>query len=69
LEKGWGDNADHILDMIHLLFEILQALESSTLEMFLVGIPMVFNVVILSIDGYFGKANILGMSDKTSMHR
>jgi sucrose synthase len=49
--------------MIHLLLEILQGPEPSTLETFLVGIPMVFNVVILSPHGYFGKENVLGMRD------
>lgn len=48
MEKGWGDNVEHDLDMIHFHVEILQALEPLTLEIFLVGIPMVFNVVILS---------------------
>lgn len=69
LEKECGDNVDHVLDMIHLMLEILQELESSTLEMFLVGVPMVFNIVILSTDGYFVKANVLEMSDNTSMDR
>eukprot|EP00253_Pinus_taeda_P029445 PITA_29445 len=62
-EKGWGDNVEHVLDMIHLLSEILQAPDPSTLEMFLEKIPMVFNVVILSPHGYFGQANVLGMPD------
>ena len=55
--------------MIHLLLEILQALQPSTLEMFLVSIPMVFNVVILSPHGYFGQENVLGMHDKISTDR
>nr|WEX73725.1 sucrose synthase [Abies beshanzuensis] len=63
LEKGWGDNAEHVLDMIHLLLEILQAPDPSNLETFLGRIPMVFNVVILSPHGYFGQANVLGMPD------
>jgi len=63
LEKGWGDNAEHVLDMIRLLLEILQAPDPSTLETFLGKIPMVFNVVILSPHGYFGQANVLGMPD------
>ena len=65
----WGDNVEHVLDMIHLLLEILQAPVTSTLEMFLVRIPMVFNVVILSPNGYFGKENVLGMVDKTLVDR
>lgn len=63
LEKGWGDTANHVLEMIHLLLDILQAPDPSTLETFLGRIPMVFNVVILSPHGYFGQANVLGLPD------
>lgn len=54
LEKGWGDSVEHVLDMNHLLIEIFQEPEPSTLEMFLVWNPMVFNVVVLSLQCYFG---------------
>ena len=63
LEKGWGDDAEHVLGMIHLLLETLQAPDPSTLETFLGRIPMVFNVVILSPQGCFGQENVLGMPD------
>ena len=63
LEKGWGDTAERVLEMIHLLLDILQAPDPSTLETFLGRIPMVFNVVILSPHGYFGQANVLGLPD------
>jgi len=62
LEKGWGDNAENVLDMIHLFLEILQAPDPSTLEIFLGRIPMFFNFVIISPHGYFRQA-ILGMPD------
>ncbi|XP_047325411.1 sucrose synthase 2 [Impatiens glandulifera] len=62
-EKGWGDNAKRVLEMMHLLSDILQAPDPSVLEKFLGRIPMVFNVVILSIHGYFGQANVLGLPD------
>ncbi|XP_068658391.1 sucrose synthase 4-like [Aristolochia californica] len=61
LEKGWGDTAEHVSEMIHLLLDILQAPDPSTLEAFLGRIPMVFNVVIVSPHGYFGQA--LGLPD------
>lgn len=61
LEKGWGDTAERFLEMIHLLLDILQAPDPSTLETFLGRIPMVFNVVIFSPHGYFGQANVLGL--------
>ncbi|KAJ8623252.1 hypothetical protein MRB53_031781 [Persea americana] len=63
LEKGWGDTAQHVLQMIHLLLDILQAPDPTTLEAFLGRIPMVFNVVVVSPHGYFGQANVLGLPD------
>ncbi|XP_057963751.1 sucrose synthase 2 [Malania oleifera] len=62
-ERGWGDTAQRASEMIHLLLDILQAPDPSTLETFLGRIPMVFNVVILSPHGYFGQANVLGLPD------
>lgn len=62
-ERGWGDSAQRVSEMVHLLLEILQAPDPSTLETFLGRIPMVFNVVIVSPHGYFGQANVLGLPD------
>lgn len=62
-ERGWGDAAERVLEMMHLLLDILQAPDPSVLETFLGRIPMVFNVVILSPHGYFGQANVLGLPD------
>ncbi|EEF39300.1 sucrose synthase, putative [Ricinus communis] len=62
-ERGWGDTAARVSEMMHLLLDILQAPDPSTLEKFLGRIPMVFNVVILSPHGYFGQANVLGLPD------
>ncbi|XP_062021684.1 sucrose synthase 2 [Rosa rugosa] len=62
-ERGWGDTAEHVLEMMHLLLDILQAPDPTTLETFLGRVPMVFNVVILSPHGYFGQANVLGLPD------
>ena len=62
-ERGWGDTAARVLEMMHLLLDILQAPDPSVLETFLGRVPMVFNVVILSPHGYFGQANVLGLPD------
>ncbi|KAL1225167.1 Sucrose synthase 3 [Cardamine amara subsp. amara] len=62
-EKGWGDTAGRVLEMMYLLSDILQAPDPSSLEKFLGMVPMVFNVVILSPHGYFGQANVLGLPD------
>ncbi|OVA13007.1 Sucrose synthase [Macleaya cordata] len=63
LEKGWGDTAERVLEMIHLLLDLLEAPDPCTLENFLGKIPMVFNVVILSPHGYFAQNNVLGYPD------
>ncbi|CAA3009437.1 sucrose synthase-like [Olea europaea var. sylvestris] len=63
LERGWGDNAERVSEMISLLLDLLQAPDSCTLEKFLGRIPMVFNVVILSPHGYFAQENVLGYPD------
>ncbi|KAJ8621269.1 hypothetical protein MRB53_029798 [Persea americana] len=63
LERGWGDTAGRVLEMVHLLLELLEAPDPCTLETFLGRIPMVFNVVILSPHGYFAQANVLGLPD------
>ncbi|KAK8503201.1 hypothetical protein V6N12_067587 [Hibiscus sabdariffa] len=63
LEKGWGDNAEHVLEMIHLLLDLLQAPDPVTLETFLGRIPLVTKVVIMTPHGYFAQDNVLGYPD------
>ncbi|KAH7421486.1 hypothetical protein KP509_13G060000 [Ceratopteris richardii] len=63
LERGWGDTAERVLQMVRLLLDLLQAPDPDILESFLAKIPMVFNVVIMSPHGYFGQANVLGLPD------
>lgn len=62
-ERGWGDIAQRVSEMIRLLLDILHASDPSSFETFLVRIPMVFNVIIVSPHGYFGQANVLGLPD------
>ncbi|MCO5572237.1 hypothetical protein L7F22_025990 [Adiantum nelumboides] len=63
LEKGWGDTANRVLEMMHLLLDLLQAPDPDILESFLGRLPMVFSVAIMSPHGYFGQANVLGLPD------
>ncbi|KAG5116847.1 hypothetical protein JHK84_042960 [Glycine max] len=63
LERGWGDIAERVLEMIQLLLDLLEAPDPCTLETFLGRVPMVFNVVILSPHGYFAQDNVLGYPD------
>ncbi|KAJ8767350.1 hypothetical protein K2173_017394 [Erythroxylum novogranatense] len=63
LERGWGDTAERVLEMIRLLLDLLEAPDPCTLETFLGRIPMVFNVVIMTPHGYFAQDNVLGYPD------
>ncbi|KAL3625266.1 SAGA histone acetylase and TREX-2 complexes component [Castilleja foliolosa] len=63
LERGWGDKAERVTEMISMLLDLLEAPDSCTLEKFLGRVPMVFNVVILSPHGYFAQENVLGYPD------
>ncbi|GLT85667.1 hypothetical protein SLE2022_038500 [Rubroshorea leprosula] len=63
LERGWGDTAERVLEMIRLLLDLLEAPDPCALENFLGRIPMVFNVVILTPHGYFAQDNVLGYPD------
>lgn len=45
------------------LSEVLQAPDHVNLEKFFSTIPTVFNVVIFSVHGYFGQADVLGLPD------
>ncbi|KAF2553726.1 hypothetical protein F2Q68_00036563 [Brassica cretica] len=40
-ERGWGDTAQKVSEMVHLLLDILQAPDPSVLETFLGRIPMI----------------------------
>lgn len=63
LERGWGDKAERVSEMISMLLDLLEAPDSCTIERFLGRVPMVFNVVILSPHGYFAQENVLGYPD------
>lgn len=62
-EKGWGDNAERVQETMHSLSEILQAPDPLHMEMFFGRLPIIFNVVLFSVHGYFGQADVLGLPD------
>ncbi|XP_057721418.1 sucrose synthase 5-like isoform X1 [Arachis stenosperma] len=62
-EKGWGDTAGRVKETMGFLSEVLQAPDPMNLEKFFSRVPTIFNVVILSIHGYFGQADVLGLPD------
>ncbi|XP_027335037.1 sucrose synthase 5-like [Abrus precatorius] len=62
-ERGWGDTAGRVKDTMGILSEILQAPDPVNFEKFFSRVPTIFNVVIFSIHGYFGQADVLGLPD------
>ncbi|KAG5617692.1 hypothetical protein H5410_017516 [Solanum commersonii] len=62
-EKGWGDSARRVRETMRLASEILQAPDPINMESFFSRLPTTFNIVIFSIHGYFGQADVLGLPD------
>ncbi|KAH1153163.1 hypothetical protein GYH30_049010 [Glycine max] len=62
-ESGWGDTAGRVKETMGTRSEILQAPDAVNLEKFFSRVPTIFNVVIFSIHGYFGQADVLGLPD------
>lgn len=62
-EPGWGRRVEQVRDGFSRLADLLEAPDHSNLERFITGVPMVFNVVVLSPHGYFGQENVLGLPD------
>ncbi|KAL6549511.1 Sucrose synthase 6 [Orobanche hederae] len=62
-ERGWGKNAGRVGETMKMLSEILQAPDPINTEAFLSRLPVIFNIVIFSIHGYFGQAGVLGLPD------
>ncbi|XP_021856028.1 sucrose synthase 5 isoform X2 [Spinacia oleracea] len=62
-EKGWGDTAARVRETMHSLSEVLQAPDPVNVENFFGRLPTIFNIVIFSVHGYFGQANVLGLPD------
>jgi len=62
-ERGWGDTAGRVRETMGILSEVLQAPDAVNLENFFSRVPTIFNVVIFSIHGYFGQADVIGLPD------
>ncbi|KAJ8549796.1 hypothetical protein K7X08_033503 [Anisodus acutangulus] len=62
-EKGWGDTAERVRDTMRTLSEVLQAPDPLNIEKFFGRVPTVFNIVLFSVHGYFGQADVLGLPD------
>ncbi|KAL2555324.1 Sucrose synthase 6 [Forsythia ovata] len=62
-EKGWGDNAERVREKMRMLSEILQAPDPTNIEVFFGQLPVIFNIVVFSVHGYFGQSDVLGLPD------
>ncbi|KAK1295757.1 Sucrose synthase 7 [Acorus calamus] len=63
LEKGWGENAEHVKESLHCLSEVLQAPDPLNIEKLFSRLSTIFKIVIFSPHGYFGQADVLGLPD------
>ncbi|KAK6153232.1 hypothetical protein DH2020_012871 [Rehmannia glutinosa] len=62
-EKGWGDNAERVRQTMKIVSEILEAPDPLNMEAFFSRLPVIYNIVIFSVHGYFGQADVLGLPD------
>lgn len=62
-EKGWGESAERVQETMHSLSEILQAPDPLNMEKFFGRLPIIFNIVLFSVHGYFGQSDVLGLPD------
>nr|KYP61685.1 Sucrose synthase 2 [Cajanus cajan] len=62
-DKGWGNTAGRVKETMRLLSEVLESADPVKLESLFNRLPNMFNIVILSIHGYFGQADVLGLPD------
>jgi sucrose synthase len=62
-DKGWGNTAGRVKETTKMLSEVLEAGDPIKLESLFSRLPNMFNIVIFSIHGYFGQADVLGLPD------
>lgn len=62
-EVGWGKNVKNARKTLRMLSELLNRPKPDLLEEFLGLVPMLFKVVVVSVHGYFGQSNVLGLPD------
>lgn len=48
---------------MRILSEIIQAPDPANMEEFFSRLPVIYNVVVFSVHGYFGQADVLGLPD------
>lgn len=62
-EPGWGNTVGRVQESLSLLDELIDSPEPQVLQAFLSRIPMIFNIVLVSVHGWFGQEGVLGRPD------
>ena len=62
-EKGLGSNAAIVADTLRMLQSLLESPDPESLKKFISRIPMIFNIVIVSVHGFFAQDKVLGLPD------
>ena len=62
-EKGLGKDVKTISDSLELLEGLMNTPDHINLKEFISRIPMIFNISIISVHGYFAQEGVLGMPD------
>ncbi|MFW6358665.1 MAG: sucrose synthase, partial [Chroococcales cyanobacterium] len=62
-EAGWGNTAGRVRESLEILDSLIDSPDDRALEAFLSRIPMIFNIVLVSVHGWFGQEGVLGRPD------
>ena len=62
-EPGLGNNVSRIIESLEQLYTLLESPDHEALRGFISRIPMIFNIVAVSVHGYFGQQGVLGKPD------
>ncbi len=62
-EPGWGNTAGRVKETLEILDELIDSPDDEVLEAFLSRLPMIFNIVLVSVHGWFGQEGVLGRPD------
>jgi sucrose synthase len=65
-EPGWGNTIARVRETLELLNRLIDDPEPAILEAFVSRIPAVFRVVLISIHGWVGQADVLGRPETRS---
>ena len=62
-EPGWGNTAGRVKETLEILDGLIDSPDHQVLEAFLSRLPMIFNIVLVSVHGWFGQEGVLGRPD------